>query len=186
MKARGGVQGLVIVMVMGLAIVASAGAAEPERSLTALESRVRTGTPVEVVDPQGYVLRGTLVRADDEGVVVTVHGSGEGRRVASRDITSVIRYGDSLRNGTLIGAGVGMLGVVGVWTDDSTVTCSSDGCRTAWSAIVLGSYVGIGALIDHLIKGREVVYRAPNPRVSWSVAPQPARRGAGLQVALRF
>jgi len=188
------------IMAMGLLALAApvpAGAGEPARSMTALEERVQPGTPIDVVDRQGRILRGDFVRADDEGVLVTTYGSAEGRRVPAGDVMSVTRAGDSLKNGILIGAGVGIaLGIGVVATPESErITCVdgvcrpwcvSDACNAGVAVLGAAMSTGIGALIDRAIKGREVVYRAPTDRLSWSVTPHPVPRGAGIQVALRF
>lgn len=176
--------------VLLLAVSASAVAGEPARSMAALEERVEPGTQVDVVDRQGRILRGDFVRADDEGVLISVFGSAEGRRVPAGDVLSVTRPGDSLKNGALIGAAVGALTALAISVDDGSGQvdpwCIETGCKVAASAFAMGLYTGVGILVDRAIKGREVVFRAPADRVSWSVRPHPVERGAGLQVALRF
>jgi len=178
---------------LALAPSAPAGAGEPARSMAALEERVKPGTEVDVVDRQGRILRGGFVRADDEGVLVTLYGSAEGRRVPAADVMSVTGPGDSLKNGALIGAAVGALGAIGVVADIEDPNdpyappiCATSGCKVVTSVAVVAVWTGIGLLIDRAIKGHEVVYRAPADRVSWSVTPHPVPRGAGLRVALKF
>lgn len=177
---------------MGLLALASsvpALAGEPARSMAALEERVQPGTPVDVVDRQGRVLRGDFARADDEGVLITLYGNSEGRRVPAADIMSVTRSGDSLKNGALIGAAVGLVSGILVTTYEdpyAAPVCVDTGCKIGLTGVLTAMYGGIGALIDHLIKGRTVVYRAPVDRIAWSVAPHPVPRGAGIQLALRF
>ena len=176
-------------MTMGLLGLAGgdAAAAEPTHTMTALEARVEPGTQVDIVDRQGRILRGDFVRADDEGVLVTVYGSAEGRRVGAAEVLSITRAGDSLKNGVLIGAAVGGLTALAVSTDDTGASgCFSTSCKAGLSAFAVVTYAGIGALIDRMIKGHEVVYRAPTDRVSWSVVPHPVPRGGGLLLALRF
>ena len=41
--------------------------------MAALEERVQPGTQVDVVDRQGRILRGEFVRADDEGILVSLY-----------------------------------------------------------------------------------------------------------------
>jgi len=145
-------------MALGLLALAAsvpAGAGETARSMAALEERVEPGTEVDVVDRQGRILRGGFVRADDEGVLVTLYGSAEGRRVPARDVLSVTRPGDSLKNGALIGAAVGAIGAFGAFVDDGEATgCASTatGCKAGFAALSLGVYTGIGVLIDRAIK----------------------------------
>jgi hypothetical protein len=184
------------ILSMGLLVLAAtvpAEAGEPARSMAALEERVKPGTDVDVVDRQGRILRGGFARADDEGVLVTPYGSAEGRRIAASDVMSVTSTGDSLKNGALIGAAVGALGAIGFaagledpYDPYAPPACSTTGCKVGMSVASVAVWTGIGVLVDRAIKGREVVYRAPVERVSWSVTPHPAPRGAGLQVALKF
>ncbi len=189
MKTTTSVLGFLATGLLALASSAPALAGQPARSMAALEERVKPGTEVDVVDRQGRIVRGQFARADGEGVLVTLYGSAEGHRVPAAEVVSVTRAGDSLKNGALIGAAVGAIGAIGAFVDDSEATgCASTarGCKVGFAALSLGIYTGLGVLVDHLIKGHEVVYRAPAERVSWSVTPHPVPRGAGIQLALRF
>lgn len=182
MKTTTSVLGFLATGLLALASSAPALAGQPARSMAALEERVKPGTEVDVVDRQGRIVRGQFARADGEGVLVTLYGSAEGHRVPAAEVVSVTRAGDSLKNGALIGA-------IGAFVDDGEATgCASTarGCKVGFAALSLGIYTGLGVLVDHLIKGHEVVYRAPAERVSWSVTPHPVPRGAGIQLALRF
>jgi len=181
------------IMAMGLLALGTSApvmAGEPARSMAALEERVQPGTQVDVVDRQGRIVRGDFVRADDEGVLVTLFGSAEGRRVPAAEVMSVTRPGDSLKNGALIGAAAGALSAIAVSVDDGTGQvdpwCLTTKCKVAASAFAIVTYTAIGILVDRAIKGRDVVYRAPADRIAWTVAPYPVPRGAGLQVALKF
>ena len=60
------------------------------------------------------------------------------------------------------------------------------GCKVVVTTATAGLFGGIGLLLDLVIKGREVVYKAPAARVSWSVTPHPVRGGAGVRVAVSF
>jgi hypothetical protein len=167
-----------------------AAAGEIARSMAALEERLEPGTQVDVVDRQGRSFRGDFVRADDEGILFTVSGGAEGRRVPAAEIMTVIRAGDSLRNGALIGAAAGAITALAISVDDGSGQaepwCLDTGCKVRASAFAVVTYTGIGMLIDRAIKGRTVVYRAPAGRVAWSLAPHPVARGAGLRVGLAF
>ena len=96
--------------------------------------------------------------------------------------------GDSLKNGMLIGGGVGALSSLIVFAEDDYYEgeCDSSGCKVGVALGVTAFYVGVGALIDHLIKGHELVYRAPPEGLALSVAPYPVRQGAGVRVGLTF
>jgi hypothetical protein len=178
---------------MGLLVITApptARAGEPARSMAALEARVQPGTQVDVVDRQGRIVRGDFVRADGEGILVTLYGSAEGLRVPAADIMTVTRAGDSLKNGALIGAAAGALTAIAISIDDGSGQvepwCIDTGCKVAASAFAIGAYTGIGMLIDRAIKGRTVVYRAPADRMSWSVTPHPVPGGVGVRLAVKF
>jgi hypothetical protein len=168
-----------------------ASAGDPAGTMWELEDRVKPGSEVDIVDREGRVLRGEFVRADAEGVLISVFGAAEGRRVAAADVATVLRRGDSIKNGTLIGAGIGLgMGLL-LYTDpdgaenDLEPWCEGTECA-GYVVAFTAMYGGIGALVDHLIKGREVVYRVPADRVSWSVTPHPVPRGAGVRLSVRF
>jgi hypothetical protein len=156
-----------------------ASAREPATTMAGLRARLATGTEVDVVDRQGRLLRGQFVRADDEGLLVVPHGTAQARRVAARDVFSVSRPGDSVMNGALIGAGFGLLPVA--------VLANKPGDFASVEVLsMVATYAAIGALIDLAMKGRTLAYRSTAYEVSWSVAPRPGARGAGVQMTLKF
>jgi hypothetical protein len=170
-----------------LVISAPAGAGEPAYSMPALDARLAPGTQVDVIDRRGRVVRGDFVRADGSGVLIAGFADTESNLISAADVVSVTRAGDSLKNGMWIGAAVGVLGAIAVATDDTGESgCYTTGCKVGLGIVAVPMYVGIGALIDKAIKGREVVYRAPSDRVSWSIAPHLVARGAAVRVAVRF
>ena len=178
---------------VGLMAVGSTGpsavAKEQERSLAGLDTWLKPGTHVDVVDSRGRIVRGEFVRVDADGIMVAPFRATEARRVAAAEVVTVTRHGDSLKNGALIGLGVGILTAIAVATDhngDYGCDMRTTGCKAALSVFSVGSAVGFGVLLDQDEKGREVVYRAPADKVSWSVAPHPMRQGAGVRFALRF
>lgn len=181
-----------IASVVSLTVAAAAPlarAAEPARTMLELEERMKPGTQVDVVDRQGKMMRGDFVRADGEGLLLTTYGGGEGLRIPASDVATVTRHGgDSLWNGALIGAGVGLIGAIDVYANPNAWDCrrSDDGCKAGFAAVSMVLYTGGGMLIDRMIKGRELVYRAPTDRVAFSVVPYPVRQGAGVQFALRY
>ena len=178
-----------VVMMAGLVVAASGRPASADEARTLAEADRRlVGSDVDVVDREGRVFRGTWVRADEDGVLLTVYGAETGRRIPAADVASVTRHGDSLKNGMLIGGGVGALSSLIVFAEDDEYEgdCDSSGCKVGVALGVTAFYVGVGALIDHLVKGRELVYRAPAGRVSLSVVPFPVRQGAGVRMKVGF
>lgn len=190
MKALSSGRGMAAMAAMGLLAFASAapaGAGEPTHTMAALEDRLTPGTEIDVVDREGRVVRGEFVSAGAEGMLLTVFGAVEGRRVAAGDVVTVTRKGDSLKNGALIGAAVGAFSAILVGTDDSGASgCYTTGCKVGTGVAVTALYTGVGMLIDRAMKGREVVYRARADRKTWSMAPYPVPRGGGVRLALRF
>ncbi len=186
MKAKGRIVGLAIgVAVVGASPTARAG--EPAHSMADLGARLQPGTEVDVVDSDGRVIRGELARADEHGILLAGFGGTEGTLVPAARVLSVARLGDSLKNGLLFGAGFGVLSAIAVATDDTGESgCTTTGCKAGLGIVIVPIYAGIGALVDKAIRGRQVVYRAPSDRVSWSVAPHPVPRGAAVRLAVRF
>jgi hypothetical protein len=193
------INGQIAVVASGLLTVTGTGlaaAAEPGRTMAAVEQRLEPGTEVEVVDRAGHLIQGQFVRADVDGVVVDLYGNEE-RHVPAADVVSVDKVGDSLANGILIGLASGA--VVGgyfaltpsverfsCWDDICGPWCVDDACRWITGAAVTAAGVALGAYLDHRKTGRTAVYRSPVRRASLSVTPQLVRRGAGLKVAVRF
>jgi hypothetical protein len=184
---------LALVVATAAALAGPADAAEPARSMAALDARVKPGTQVDIVDREGRMWRGEFVRADDQGILLAGYGGDAGKLVGAAEVANVVRAGDSLKNGMLIGAGVGVVTAIAMVADDGyneydgyASECESTGCRAAVGIALVPVYAGIGALIDKAFKGRETVYRAPSDRVSWQVTPHPVRGGAGVRVAVSF
>jgi hypothetical protein len=148
---------LAVLLAIGLCLspsmTASAGA--QERGL----SRVGryAGKPVWVIDRAGRTLLVRVVSATDLELAVTVGGSPQ--TIPAADIVRVFVDGDSVKNGAIIGALIGLpAGVLGCQG-----SVSSD-CDAAGYAIVGAvTYGAIGAFFDWLHHGRTVLYRAPGP-----------------------
>src|SRR5207244_2537582 len=100
------------------------------------------------------------------------------------------RKGDSLKNGAKIGAlvglGVGILGAIGLCTDNFIDSCPG------WAAGAIGFYTGAGAAIgvgiDALIVGTHTIYRPGTPTTSsrFTVKPYVSARHRGIQLAFSF
>jgi hypothetical protein len=136
---------------------------------------------VFLTDLQGAEHRGQLIRVAPEEVVL-LGASGE-RTFKRNEITLIERPGDSLMNGALIGASVGVLtGFLAAGISDCSMGQDScGGQRLGIFATSVGLYTLIGVGIDALIKGRTVLYRAyGKPTVSLAV--QPGKAAIGLNV----
>ena len=96
----------------------------------------------------------------DEITVVTDAGAIHVAKADVREVTTAQVYGDSLRNGALIGGGIGL----GVALSLLAVAASGEGYvleSAKWAGPLVGFGAGLGAgiAIDTLRKQREVLYR---------------------------
>lgn len=148
----------------------------PGLNVTALQT-------VYVTDRDGRQTEGQLVGFDPDSVLVVVNGAEE--RFARERVARIDRRGDSLRNGALIGAGLGVtFGLLAALGSD----CPEDfggscpGTRATYFALSTIAYTGLGAGIDGLIVGRTRVFDASRP----GLAARMTRRGAQLSVGFRW
>jgi hypothetical protein len=144
-----------------------------------------------VTDQSGREVRGRLERLSRDGLVlewdrqVTLAAS-DVRRVRTRDR-------DSLKNGTLIGLGVGGgLGTawcIGAIADDSGDIDARVECAEGFTVFPgLGTLIGLA--VDAVIPGKmRVIYEtppSPDARVRLMVAPLVSSRAKGVAVLFAF
>ena len=130
----------------------------PTGDFSSISSLVRKGDVLTITDVASRETRGRLF---DLGADSLTLADGQSRRVFhASDIAQIQRRGDSIINGTLLGAGIaGLLGVL------STTLAESEQCEGSYpgcdSAVVLGIFLGamVGAGVDAAIRGRTTVYR---------------------------
>ena len=146
-----------------------AASAQPAaRSLGELQTRVKIGEIVFVVDDSGLETRGKVETVSDVSIGLTVDGIRRGFDESS--ITRIDRRRpDSVRNGLAIGLGSGALvGFLAGRAADSP-TCPRSGIECGQGAL-LGTVGGAvlsavgGWLIDALTRNREVIYLALPPQ----------------------
>ena len=115
---------------------------------------------VFVQERSGAETRGRLISITPAAVAIDVDGSQ--RTFAAADVVKIDRRGDSLKNGALIGAAIGLF--TGFFGDcPRTSNSAGNGCPGARVAYVLGGsavWAGIGAGIDALIPGRTRLWTA--------------------------
>lgn len=174
-----------------LAVGGAAAAQEPAASFDALNGRIQVGQRIWVTDASGREVRGRLERISGDELVLrtdrrTTIPASDVRRVRTRDR-------DSVRNGTLVGLGIGAaMGTawcVGAIADDSGDVNARVECAEGFIV-----YPGLGALIgvavDAVIPGKmRVVYQASArqaSRVSIRVVPLASSRAKGLAVSWSF
>ena len=151
--------------------VARRGRADEQREA---RSRSERGSSRPAVD-------GTGVRRGRVGI----RRSGEDiRRFRTGDVMQVeVPDSDSLINGALLGAGLGVAAGLFICrlTEPWEVCFDNVGPLTAFGAIGAGAGIGI----DALIRGRRTIYAAPG-RTRLEALPVFIKGGGGLQVSVRF
>jgi len=151
-----------------------AAAQQPVDSLADLGIRVTSGDSLRVTVADGTRTGGAFANVSSSTLRLWV-----GRQVLEipfTDIREVARRGDSLRNGFLIGAGIGaFLG--------GTVAIGGgvDVLAVPVNALLIG---GVGVLIDHVVKGHTVVYRIRSAALRLEPRVSVARRGVSLSMSL--
>ena len=181
----------VVVLAAALGVPALAAAQGPVTSFDQLNTRLKPGDTVWITDAEGREIEGRIqALAPDR---ITLEG-GNANAFAARDVRIIRdRERNSLKNGTLIGLGVGG-GLALAWcaaalAGDPSI---SPGVECFEGAVVFGG-IGtlIGLFIDASSPGRmRVAYRAPGaagpPRNRLSIAPMITPRTKGVAVAFSF
>lgn len=116
---------------------------------------IKQGDTLTITDGAGQRMQGKLSELSTSSLVLDV--SGALRQFQESDVNTIERRGpDSLKNGALIGLGIGgALGALAI------AAAASEG-ETAFGVIAAALYSGIGAGIgvgiDALVEGRRVIY----------------------------
>ena len=147
-------------------------------SFEELRQVLKIGQTVVVTDASGRRTKGKVmdVSPSPPALVVLVP---EARTFAEATVSEV-RASDSLRNGALIGAGIG----TGLALWDYLIDPSEPGNAVIFT-VAIGLGTAIGAGIDALI-GRRVLYRRGQQTPSVTVSPLAARGRHGVLVSVRF
>lgn len=150
-----------------LCFPAGASAQSVASSFGQLQSHVKPGDTIYVIDSSGTETKGHIATLSVGSLTVTLDGSrrdfveGAVRRIDQR-------RRDPVRNGLFIGAGGGAgLGFLIGRTVDSP-SCPRSGIECGQGPVlgtISGAFWGgvAGWITDVLIRKREVVYLAPNP-----------------------
>jgi hypothetical protein len=146
---------------------------------------------VYVLDNSGTQTSGKLLRLNPDSLVLLVDGTE--RRFDTARVARIQKRGDSLRNGAIIGAVVGVaLGILTAGIADCPGDHPGGGCPGSRAALFLvstGVYSAIGTGIDALIPGRTTLYEAPKTPPTADLggsAPLAFRRRAALNVRVRW
>lgn len=157
-RNRASVRVIVFVVIVG-AVVVWLSAPVRAQGQNDLEGLNRfSGEAVFVQDKVGRETLARVVVASAADLTVLI--GGVETRIPASDVRLVSRPGgDSLKNGALIGGGIGFAwgAFASLLDDNQTYPVVAGGLIGA------GVVAAIGAWIDHRHKGREVVYKAPAP-----------------------
>ena len=179
-----------LVVHMSLAAAAVASAQEPASSFDALAGRLQIGQSIWVTDPTGREVHGRLERLTGDGLVFK---TTDLITLAAADVRLVrARDPDSIKNGTLIGLGIGAsLGTawcIGAIADDSGDVDAGVECAEGFTTFpALGALIGL--VVDALIPGdMRVVYRRspPNGRAKLALVPAISARTQGVRMVFAF
>lgn len=174
--------GRIALQVLILAATASAVAAQPPQGSTNLETTLIPGMTVWITDSAGREHKTRIVEVSGGGV--TASAGEDVRRFLTTDVMQVkVRDSDSLINGALIGAGVGVASALFVCRlmEPWEVCFDNVGPLAAFGAIGAGAGIGI----DALIHGQRTIYDAPG-RTEIDAKPLFVKRGGGLQLSVSF
>lgn len=182
-------------MVLGASVVAEAQTAAAGPTEVSLPA-VGEGQRVWVTTVDGREVAGTLLSLTRFHVVVG--GTGADKQILLGDVRKIEvpdSLGNGIRNGAIVGALI--LGLVGnplgemVCAETSTDRYDSRAClhtNTLASHVLKGAIAGgvLGALIDHSIVGRDVIYSAKPTAPVVHVSPMLAPKRAGLGVSISW
>jgi hypothetical protein len=177
-----GLRTVLVVLVGWLTTAAAVSAQDP--------ASFQVGQRIWVTDTTGREVGGRLERLSSEGLVLRADGletfaAPDVRRVRARDR-------DSLKNGTLIGLGIGggmgTAWCIGAIADDSGDLDARVECAEGFTVFPgLGALIGLA--VDALIPGkRRLVYQASKEpaRASMVVVPFVSSGLKGLAVSVAF
>jgi hypothetical protein len=168
--------------ILGFALLFSPSPAVAQTSGEGIPAAVRPGLTVSIVDDEGRQVDGRVMNVSAEAIRLSLHGTSEEIRF---DRIVRIDKPDSLKNGALIGLGVGLsLGISG-----ATMQAGGPGGNEAkWVlASILSNSVActlLGTGLDALVDSRRTLYERGR-RTQAGVTPIVGRgvRGAGVSVS---
>jgi hypothetical protein len=180
----------IVALAAVLRLAAPAVAQEPVRSFDLLDTRLKPGDTVWLTDAEGREVKGT-VRGLSAGSL-RLKTDGADREFSASGVQAIrAQRRDSLKNGVLIGALVGLAG--GAAACLANPECSGDeaaaGVTVGLGIMGAAAGAGIGALVDAAVKGPKLlVYRAPGTpgQARLSVAPMIGPRAKGVAVRFTF
>jgi hypothetical protein len=148
--------------------------------------QVTSGDRVQVKEASGHQTTGMFGKVSESALSVMV--DGRVLEIPANDVREVRRRGDSVKNGFLIGAGVGAaLGAAALYSCEST---PAEPCLGPIPGALMGgaAYGAIGAVIDHFITGWTVAFRSKGTSFAFhpSIVPSPRGVRASVVVTIPF
>jgi hypothetical protein len=153
-----------------------------QTSSASIPETVKTGMNVSVVDDQGRKIDGRVDGVSEHAVRVSVRG--EIKEIPIDQIVRIDRP-DSIKNGALIGLGIGVgLGLIGGAADPQGR--NQRGRFLFWSAVGNGVILtGLGTLIDAVFDNRRTLYERGG-RIQVRVSPVVERGVRAVAVAFNW
>jgi hypothetical protein len=166
-----------------MAVLLVTGSASAQVVPPLAEVHLKPGAKVAITDEHGDKISGRFAGLDTERITIGV--DGELRHMPVGQILRVEEV-DDLRNGMLIGLGIG----VAIFAVEAIVARSDGFELTAAGYLVIGSIygglgAGAGAGIDALVGGDRTIYRRGGS-ARLSVVPTVRRGRTGVAVALSW
>jgi len=164
----------------------SSAQVQEAQSFQELQLLVKPGDKVFVSDAQGVVTEGKITGLSSSKLSLKVKSSV--RELSESDVSRIRQYRpDSLKNGALIGTGIGagfaLLGILSCNGDCEGSTGDLVGAGLILTALGTGMGIGIDALVQH----KELIYIGRS-RVSlnlYTIRPivTPTRKGVSLRLS---
>ena len=167
-------------LLAAMCVPSAAFAQGTEPSRPRLDLKAAGLSTVYVLDDAGIETTGRLVRLDADAIVLRVDGVEQ--RIEAARVRRIDKRGDSLRNGTIIGAVVGVAAALLASKLSDCPGSDPSGPCYGFRAVGVLAYAAAGAGIDALVVGRTTVYEAPrpSPRLTW--APSGGRLAVSFRV----
>ena len=182
MRREAGMMLLALALGSCASVVRGQGVAE---SFTALQELVEVGQTVTVVDASGREVTGPITALTPARLVLG--GGGRERAWEEADVVRIRYRGqDSLRNGTLIGLGVGAaVAAVALLAGPPLEGPDADwGIFSVAVGAGLGAALGVG--IDAMFTAERDIFRRSGSGAQVRLQPLLHARGGGLRVGIAF
>jgi hypothetical protein len=205
---RSSAAAFVVLFAAALGRPAPLSAQEPVKSFDQLDTRLKPGDTIWVIDAQGRELKGHVLALTPDSLVLY---TGRRRTFTSGDVRAVRErdgpvLGKAALWGAVAGAGAGLLLAVTNRAEFASDSCPPDAGADCWPPpgtkppidwwpvpIMGGLGAGLGTLVGALLPGKtRDVYRAPpavpgaGPGARMSVAPILAPRRKAVVVSIAF